>query len=257
MRKRADRTASIAAFLCISFGLTSAAATAEAYTHNVTPNGDPVRWNKDEIRIVVDDSVAAIAPVSAVRNTVRRAFETWIGEADLPMDFTVVQGSCGELGYHGEKDGENCVMACESCVPHGEDVGAKALVSHVLETGEIVDADIVLFSDAGDWSLGHAPGAISLEDVMLHEIGHVLGLGHSDIPEARMFSSISSPDQHDELPLHDDDVQGAGSLYPERAPEITTAGCGWRCSAASGTPGGIAGCLLFVVAAVLLGLRRR
>jgi hypothetical protein len=216
-----------------------------------------VRWTEDEIRIVVDDSVAEIAPIHAVEAAVREAFETWIAEADLPMDFTVEPGGCGEPGHHGDK-GENCVMACASCVPHGDDAGARALVSAVNETGRIVDADIVLFTDAGEWSVGNKPGALSLGPVLLHEVGHVLGLGHSEIPEARMYSTMSTGEQENgSAPLHDDDIQGAVALYPARAAEIETAGCGGRCAAASGAPGGLAGCLLFAIAALLLVLRRR
>lgn len=256
MSARAPTTAPAIACSCVLL-IVFAADSAGAYSHNLTPDGKPVRWTAGEIRVVVDDSISAIGPVHAVEAIVAAAFETWIAEAELPMDFTVELGSCGDPGYHPDQQNTNCVMACTDCVAHGEDVGARALVSHVLETGEIVDADIVFFSDSGTWTLGHEPGAISVKDVALHEIGHVLGLGHSEVAEARMFASMSVDDAGGGPALHADDVVGAGALYPTDETAIETAGCGWRCTAASGAPSGLAGCLLFAAALALLRLRRR
>jgi len=256
MTRETARNASTLAILGAALAVFATAGSAEAYTHNTTPGGHPVRWSRDEVRIVVDESVSAIAPVHAVEAVITEAFETWTVEADLPIDFAVERGACGEPGYSGDES-ENCVMACYDCVPHGEDTGAKAVVSHVLETGEIVDADIVFFIDAGEWTLGHEPGAISVGDVALHEVGHVLGLAHSDVPDARMYSSLNTSEPTAASALHSDDIEGAAALYPAQAPDLTTAGCGWRCTAASGAPGGAAGCLLFAAASILLGLRRR
>ncbi|KAB1205326.1 Metalloendoproteinase 1 [Morella rubra] len=60
------------------------------------------------------------------------------------------------------------------------------------------------------WSVGARPGAFDLETVALHEIGHLLGLGHSSVEGAIMFSSIS---QGVTKGLHADDIQGIKALY--------------------------------------------
>ncbi|KAL6983600.1 hypothetical protein U1Q18_016982 [Sarracenia purpurea var. burkii] len=53
--------------------------------------------------------------------------------------------------------------------------------------------------------------AVDLESVAVHEIGHLLGLGHSSIEEAIMFPSITARTRRVELAS--DDVQGIQSLY--------------------------------------------
>ncbi|KAJ0099774.1 hypothetical protein Patl1_22003 [Pistacia atlantica] len=60
------------------------------------------------------------------------------------------------------------------------------------------------------WSVGAAQGAFDLETVALHEIGHLLGLGHSSVEGAIMFPSISPGVTKG---LHGDDIQGIRALY--------------------------------------------
>ncbi|WCJ20895.1 matrix metalloproteinase [Euphorbia peplus] len=60
------------------------------------------------------------------------------------------------------------------------------------------------------WSVGATPGAFDLETVAIHEIGHVLGLGHSSVEDAVMFPSIAAGVTKG---LHSDDIQGIQALY--------------------------------------------
>ncbi|KAK2994372.1 hypothetical protein RJ640_029487 [Escallonia rubra] len=55
------------------------------------------------------------------------------------------------------------------------------------------------------------PSAVDLESVAVHEIGHLLGLGHSSIEDAIMFPTITSGSR--KVELTSDDVQGVQSLY--------------------------------------------
>ncbi|XP_067942876.1 uncharacterized protein [Watersipora subatra] len=57
-----------------------------------------------------------------------------------------------------------------------------------------------------------SPGAgLSLEEVICHELGHNLGLGHSEVEEALMFGIIGLR-EHD-VRLDQDDINGIQSLY--------------------------------------------
>ncbi|CAB4294333.1 unnamed protein product [Prunus armeniaca] len=61
------------------------------------------------------------------------------------------------------------------------------------------------------WSVGALEGYYDLETVALHEIGHLLGLGHSSVEGAVMYPYIASGATN--LYLHDDDIQGIKVLY--------------------------------------------
>lgn len=62
-----------------------------------------------------------------------------------------------------------------------------------------------------DVTRSSTPGAVDLESVAVHEIGHLLGLGHSSVPEAIMYPTIRTGTR--KVDLEDDDVQGIQSLY--------------------------------------------
>ncbi|PSS35187.1 Metalloendoproteinase [Actinidia chinensis var. chinensis] len=60
------------------------------------------------------------------------------------------------------------------------------------------------------WAFGAVAGSFDLESVALHEIGHLLGLGHSSEKNAIMYASIA---QGVTRSLHEDDIQGIKALY--------------------------------------------
>lgn len=71
------------------------------------------------------------------------------------------------------------------------------------------------FDGAESWSVNieysSDMNAIDLESVATHEIGHILGLGHTSIQEAIMYPSI--PVRTRKVDLDNDDVAGVQGLY--------------------------------------------
>ncbi len=65
------------------------------------------------------------------------------------------------------------------------------------------------FDEFENWTDAAAPGAIRLLNVAIHEIGHLLGLSHSDNRNAIMFAFYSD----DVDSLRQDDINGIQALY--------------------------------------------
>jgi hypothetical protein len=82
-------------------------------------------------------------------------------------------------------------------------------------TNRITDADMVTNSRGFDWATaGEAcsGGEIFAEGVFVHETGHLLGLGHSNVSGATMFPSVSSCN-NGPATIEADDRAGINDLY--------------------------------------------
>ncbi len=109
-------------------------------------------------------------------------------------------------------DGRNVVYFHEDGWPAW--LQARALAQTVIHTdaaGNATDADIHVNATDHRWSLDGRAGTADARAVLIHEIGHLLGLGHSADPRATMFASGAGPAWRS---LEADDRLGACTLYP-------------------------------------------
>lgn len=93
---------------------------------------------------------------------------------------------------------------------------AVTSVSYVGNTGEILEADIFIndnlnfTANAGDTRVNNLTAGIYLGDVMSHELGHAVGLGHSQVNGSSMlFSAFNG-----QYSLHEDDQLGISAISP-------------------------------------------
>ncbi|XP_073296995.1 metalloendoproteinase 3-MMP-like [Primulina huaijiensis] len=134
-------------------------------------------------------------PSNAV-GPVRRAFNKWASATHFT--FSQVQGNQGAdlvIGFFRRDHGDG-----------QEFDGPGGTLAHAFAptTGRFhYDAD-------EPWVDGMVTGAFDLETVAIHEIGHLLGLGHSSVEGAIMYPSI--PDGVTKN-LHEDDIRGIRALY--------------------------------------------
>jgi len=140
------------------------------------------------------------------RNIVRQAFDVWAGVTDL--EFTEVTGAAGAdillswvTGDHGDGspfDGPGHVLAHAFFPP--------PVNPHPGIAGDMH------FDDAETWSDTGAGGTIDLLTVAIHELGHALGLRHSNDSNAIMFPTYSGPNHT----LGSDDIAGIREIYTPR-----------------------------------------
>ncbi|KAK7252339.1 hypothetical protein RIF29_36204 [Crotalaria pallida] len=109
----------------------------------------------------------------------------------------------------------------------------------------------------GDVTASDLSNAVDLESVAVHEIGHLLGLGHSSVEEAIMYPTITARTR--KVELANDDIQGIQVLYgsnPNYTPSTTTTSSRERDSSYGfrhvGSTWGMLLFLLFVVGRVLM-----
>ena len=140
-----------------------------------------VRWNRP-VNYFVNELPGSGLSASQLRDALGRAFATWqaVPTASVQSQF---------LGFTqaqpGDEDGRTTFGFLDR--PDLDRVlGATSIILDG-QTGEIIEAD-VYFNSRFAWSTaaGGEAGRVDLESVALHEIGHLLGLGHSAIGETEM-----------------------------------------------------------------------
>ncbi|XP_057469449.1 metalloendoproteinase 2-MMP-like [Actinidia eriantha] len=129
-------------------------------------------------------------------SAVERAFNKWAGATHFTFSQTQnVRNANLMIGFHRRNHGDGAPFD-----------GPGGTLAHAF-----APTDGRFHYDADEsWVVGSVPGRMDLETVALHEIGHLLGLGHSSVPDAIMFASISSGVTKG---LHRDDIEGIRNLY--------------------------------------------
>lgn len=182
-------------------------------------------WHQQPIRYFVTENDGPGASVDDLRGAVARAAATWQGVASADVRFEY-QGLTSALP--DAADGRTTVGFLDR-PDLDRTLGVTSLLIDTT-TGAIVEAD-VFFNTRFTWSVssqGEA-GRVDLESVALHELGHVLGLGHSGLGEteptgaggrrvvasgAVMFPVAMSAGAVADRVLQADDVAGVSDTYP-------------------------------------------
>lgn len=161
------------------------------------------------------------------------------------------------------------------CWTHGPGIIALTTLNYAQSTGVIWDGDIE-FNGAPEPSgtefrytatVADSPVCTSptetdcvstdVQNTATHEIGHLLGFGHTPVPDATMFSSAPLGETA-KRSLAQDDIDGVCAVYPAGGPPLTCTGSGRITIEEDGDgcatlPGGVASLLVLAIA----GSRRR
>ena len=158
-------------------------------------------------------------------DAIARAFGTWEAVPTSAIRFTQAGATDRDLS---DNDGVTH-LAFSNRPELDRTLGATSYTIDVA-SGVLLEAD-VFFNAAFPWSVAPAgqAGRFDLESIATHEIGHLLGLGHSGLGEtevvgtgrrvlsagAVMFPIAFSPGNIDGRRLEADDIAGVSDIYPD------------------------------------------
>lgn len=196
--------------------------------HECVTRGNALHWASPCLSYAVqeDGSERAGLDAPAFQQAVADAFAAWESVpcpgGGTPRFRAQFQGfvSCAqhEAVCGDASENVNVMMLHDTAWPGQlSEIGLTTPTGGV-SSGLVVDADLELNSQDFDFSLGGAqPGTLNLSDVLAHEIGHFLGLAHSDLAGALMFENYTGVTLSPDL-LTADDIAAICNAYPPGAP---------------------------------------
>lgn len=192
--------------------------------HECVTEGNPLHWPSPCLTYAVqrDGSPAAGIDAAEFQLMVEQAFLAWeqvsCPGGGSPRFHAQFQGlvSCHrrEAVCGTAEKNVNVMMLHDSGWPDTSGTIGLTRPSGGTTSGIVLDANLEINSQDFDFSAGATgPRALDLSQVLAHEVGHFLGLGHSDFSGALMAKDYTSLQLSREL-LTSDDIAAICAAYP-------------------------------------------
>ena len=209
---------------------------AQAYLHltfSVGSTPTTLKWNASRVRWFALDRGVPGVTATQLQTEIASAFSTWEAVPTASIAFQFAGFSSSEPF---EDDGVS-VLGFQAQPGLDRVLAATTFVVDVTN-GQLVESD-VFFNSIFTWSTAAAgdPDRFDLQAVAVHEIGHLVGLGHSAIGEtemrteggrrvlasgAVMFPISLGRGVTKDRTLQPDDIAGVSDLYPDAGFRDTT-----------------------------------
>jgi hypothetical protein len=161
-------------------------------------------WTKWSLTYHFD---VATADCAGEFQAVRNALATWA--AAVPLTFTETGSGTPDvqIGWRPANDPDHSMVG--GVLAHADFPPGCSVVTNTLPKP-------VHFDDTEHtWCIGAVANQFDVETVALHELGHIIGLGHSSVAGSVMFPTVSA--NFTKRALTADDISGAKALYPSQS----------------------------------------
>ncbi len=221
-----------AALLFVSALAVALPAPARAWIQTTTCGGEsaacedgetpqPTHWETPCVAFHLNQNGTSDIPnLEDVIKIAQDAIETW----NIPQKSSLVAHYSGltdetRVGFNPYTDrNANIIVFRDDGWNESRAIMALTTVTQNKRTGEIYDADIEI--NTAQWKFGivgrDGNDVVDLRNTLTHEIGHALGLAHSDVSTATMAAYASAGDTS-LITLDDDDIDALSAIYPRYA----------------------------------------
>lgn len=204
--------------------------------------GLPLFWGNPCLSYAIDSRGSQWMTMEEIDEAVDLAFEAWenvdCGGAPPNLVFTRFEASTCRRPEFNEAGNVHTIAFLDPWVDEcglvNIDDAPFALAVTIVwrdgDSGEMLDADIMIndqlatqFNAGGPYAncpaigcppgTGNVPGAKDLQSIVTHEIGHFIGIGHSEVEEATMYS-VTDQTSVSKRTLAQDDILAVCDIYP-------------------------------------------
>lgn len=216
-------------------------ASAEAFSRSRDPEDKSVclYWTTRSMYFYINENCSTDLPVDDCLRAVQAAFSVW--DIVPCADFELVYGGTTprtDIGFDEKNWSNNINLIIWYESNWQDDPTAIALTTNTYDSssGEIVDADIELNGVNFSFTTPESSYPITdIQNTLVHEAGHVIGLDHSADLSASMYASAKQGET-EKRDLSQDDIDGICYVYPLGG---KTPACGdGVCKPADGSTGG-------------------
>jgi hypothetical protein len=188
--------------------------------------GTPLYWPSNCLSFGVHraGSESSDLDYETAKAIIELAFEKWATVdcgGGAPPSFRVVNKGgvgCRRAEYNQLDSNANAFMFRDENWPYRNAIDTLALttLTYNVETAEIYDADVEMNAVDATFTTTETPpeGGADFEAVVTHEVGHFLGLSHSEVDAATMRGIGYQPGTVGLRTLAADDVAGICEIYP-------------------------------------------
>lgn len=233
----------------------SVAMPARAFTLVSNSDSSMKGWSNSEITFHLNP---ANCP-AGVRDIIGNAMNAWNGVVTSNLVLTLGDDtSTTEAQLRGGTATDVPVIVCDTAFSSHSGIGGNGIAGVALSAsppagGHISYSYLLINVESGSTGNISTASPTLVSVVMAHEIGHVLGLGHSPDINALMYYSAGAKQN---LSLAQDDIDGITYLYPRNEPSDKIAGCALvDVGSNKKPPGGFLLTVLLLLAPIALALK--
>ncbi len=187
------------------------------------------RWQQGSVTVSVEASVDQLG--GEAFEAIIHAATAWQNAPGILPTLVVQRGPDDPIGYRRHGANKNTVRFAPDGDPLANGALAITVITFDAHAKEILDADVVLNGEHGFAFFDHdarheGMATYDLQNVLTHELGHLLGLGEDMTDQDATMYAFSQPGETGKRDLEVVDKDSIASLYSEEFDPQTVGGCG-------------------------------
>ena len=189
------------------------------------------RWKQSSVTVSVEDSVNLLGTEGEAFEAVVKAATAWQNAPGILPTLVVQHGPEDPIGYRRNGGNRNTVRFAPDGDPLANGALAITVITFDAHAKEILDADVVLNGEHGFDFFDHdardeGMSTYDLQNVLTHELGHLLGLGEDMTDVDATMYAFSQPGETGKRDLEVVDKDSIAALYDQEFDSEMQGGCG-------------------------------